>query len=225
VPSPQTRKIDLAQCRIHVVGPNILQNELMAAHLEKETGGQCQCWEDLRELVADSEPEAGEAKTICLVDCMGLDLDRFMVSAENFDRHLQAGRTISLFNVAAGLGIEGRAVAMGLRGVFYPEDPLDRLVKGIAAMFDGELWVSRRVMTDVILKHKVDTYNGRPGPALLTRRETEILELMAIGVTNDDIADKLCISPNTVKTHIYNIFKKIDVPNRLQAALWAAKNL
>jgi DNA-binding CsgD family transcriptional regulator len=49
--------------------------------------------------------------------------------------------------------------------------------------------------------------------------------MIAVGATNDEIADKLFISPHTVKTHLYRIFKKINVPNRVQAALWAAKNL
>ena len=56
-------------------------------------------------------------------------------------------------------------------------------------------------------------------------RQIEILAMVAVGATNDEIADKLCISPHTVKTHLYRIFKKINVPNRVQAALWAAKNL
>ncbi len=60
---------------------------------------------------------------------------------------------------------------------------------------------------------------------ILTSRQTEILALVSVGATNDEIADKLYLSPHTVKTHLYNIFKKINVPNRLQAALWAAKNL
>jgi LuxR family transcriptional regulator of csgAB operon len=59
----------------------------------------------------------------------------------------------------------------------------------------------------------------------LTPREVEILAMVAVGAKNEEIAEKLHISPHTVKTHIYNIFKKIDVPNRLQAALWAASNL
>ena len=60
---------------------------------------------------------------------------------------------------------------------------------------------------------------------ILTPRQVEILALVAVGATNEQIADKLCISPQTVKSHLYNIFKKINVPNRVQAALWAAKNL
>ncbi len=59
----------------------------------------------------------------------------------------------------------------------------------------------------------------------LTRREIEILDLIADGFSNQQIADELFISPHTVKTHLHNIFKKINVKRRLQAALWAAKNL
>jgi DNA-binding CsgD family transcriptional regulator len=59
----------------------------------------------------------------------------------------------------------------------------------------------------------------------ITPREAQILAMVAVGAKNEEIADKLCISPHTVKTHIYNLCKKIGVPNRLQAALWAAKNL
>jgi DNA-binding CsgD family transcriptional regulator len=62
-------------------------------------------------------------------------------------------------------------------------------------------------------------------PHPLTSREQEILRLMAMGGTDDKIAEMLRISPRTVKNHLYHVFKKINVPNRVQASLWAAKNL
>jgi DNA-binding NarL/FixJ family response regulator len=114
---------------------------------------------------------------------------------------------------------------LGVRGFFYEQDSLDVFLKGIRAIFDGELWLPRKIMMKCILNNKsrepLPSEDGIP----LTQRENEILAIVAVGATNEEIADRLCISSHTVKTHLYNIFRKISVPNRLQAALWAAKNL
>ena len=77
----------------------------------------------------------------------------------------------------------------------------------------------------MILEGKDDHEGSRRGSEVLTSRQAEVLALITVGATNDEIAERLCVSPHTVKTHLYNIFKKINVTNRLQAALWAAKNL
>ena len=60
---------------------------------------------------------------------------------------------------------------------------------------------------------------------MLTKREEEILLMVACGHDSRGISDKLSISSHTVKTHIYNIYGKINVNNRLQAVLWAANRL
>jgi DNA-binding NarL/FixJ family response regulator len=132
---------------------------------------------------------------------------------------------VAIFNVDQGQGIEEKAVAGGVKGIFYSQDPLDRFRKGIGAIFKGELWVSREVLTKYVIENRGKDRASGQDDTVLTQREIEILAMISAGAKNEDIADKLCISPNTVKTHIYNIFKKINVPNRLQAALWAAKNL
>ena len=104
--------------------------------------------------------------------------------------------TVAIYNVYAGWGIEEEALHLGIRGFFYKQDPLKLFIKGVNAILGNEVWVSR-----------------------------EILLLVGSGAQNDEIAEKLFISPHTVKTHLYHIFKKINVPNRFQAALWVAKNL
>ncbi|HHV92952.1 MAG TPA: response regulator transcription factor [Firmicutes bacterium] len=58
-------------------------------------------------------------------------------------------------------------------------------------------------------------------PAGLTPREKEVLQLIASGLTNAEIAERLFISPHTVKNHVTNIYKKIKVEDRTQIALWA----
>jgi DNA-binding CsgD family transcriptional regulator len=72
-------------------------------------------------------------------------------------------------------------------------------------------------------KQKEHAVEGRDH--LLTPREMEILQMVTAGYSNARIADQLGISPLTVKSHIYNACKKIKAPGRLQAALWAIKNL
>jgi DNA-binding CsgD family transcriptional regulator len=59
----------------------------------------------------------------------------------------------------------------------------------------------------------------------LSQREIEILTLVAAGHTNLEIAERLEIHRNSVQSHLRDSFKKIGVPNRLQAILWVAKNL
>lgn len=58
----------------------------------------------------------------------------------------------------------------------------------------------------------------------LTRRETHVLRLLAKGHANTQIAVRLQISPHTVKSHVINIFNKLGVSDRIQAAVWAARN-
>ena len=116
-------------------------------------------------------------------------------------------------------------MALGVKGVFYDQDPIERFAKGVSAVFNGELWVSREILTKYVMRNREEESISRQEEALLTTREVEILTMISAGAKNEEIAEKLHISPHTVKTHIYNIFKKINVPNRLQAALWAASHL
>ncbi|MCP4023557.1 MAG: response regulator transcription factor [Desulfobacteraceae bacterium] len=61
-------------------------------------------------------------------------------------------------------------------------------------------------------------------PVPLTKREYEVLSMMARGLTNKEISDELFISPHTVKSHVINIFNKLGVNHRTQAVVWAARN-
>ena len=111
-----------------------------------------------------------------------------------------------------------------MQGFFYKEDPLEKVAKGVKTIFKGELWVSRSIMSRYIKNDNNEKPPLRECVSILTAREAEILAMVASGATNEQISDRLFLSRHTVKTHVYNIFKKIKVTNRLQAALWAAKN-
>ncbi len=132
----------------------------------------------------------------------------------------------AICNVEPEMEIEKFALSNNIQGLFYKDDPPDVINKGISAILNGDYWYSRKTLTKHLLK---------PNPSMnsinhatlcnLTMREREILSLIATGQSNKAIADDLCISPHTAKTHINNIYKKINVNNRFQAALWAIKYL
>jgi len=209
---------------ICVVGPRRFQNELIASFLERETGAQCVPKSSIRQISFTDDRKVGTQRQV-LWDCLGENLETLILEIESHGKRVLARDLVTFFNVQEGLGIEERAVMLGVRGFFYEHDSLDIFLKGIRAIFDGELWLPRKIMTKCILKNKIREPFPNEDRMALTQRENEILTMVAVGATNEEIADRLCISPHTVKTHVYNIFKKINVPNRLQAAFWAAKNL
>ncbi|MCM0081323.1 response regulator transcription factor [Geomonas sp. Red32] len=141
-----------------------------------------------------------------------------------------AKNLVVLVNVPTNRGIETDALCQGVRGFVYERDSSDVLLKMIQAVFAAELWVSRNVMTEFIQRSS-RKFRPEPvlthsqGPAPLTSREMEILNGISSGRSNERIADDLCISLHTVKTHVYHIFKKINVTSRLQAANWSSRYL
>ncbi|WP_404414943.1 LuxR C-terminal-related transcriptional regulator [Vreelandella aquamarina] len=112
-----------------------------------------------------------------------------------------------------------------LKGVFYRKESLDIICKGIIALLDGELWMSRELMARLILFYRKSQSNGFRPACGLTHREMEIISLLSAGASNQQIAEKLFVSEHTVKSHLYNIFRKINVRNRIQALNWIQKNL
>jgi len=122
-------------------------------------------------------------------------------------------------------------VKWGAKGFLGSTVPTKILIDAIRRCCAGEIWASRkftsRMMND--LKEEKQFAGAHISkqeiPGQLTRQEVKVIMLIASGLSNAEIGKKLFISENTVKTHINRIFKKINVKNRLQAALWASKHL
>jgi DNA-binding CsgD family transcriptional regulator len=87
------------------------------------------------------------------------------------------------------------------------------------------VWASRKTLSECLGKTITHVAAERGDGDVLSPREKEVLLFIARGKSDNEIAEELCISPFTVKTHLYRIFRKVSVTNRLQAALWAVKHL
>ncbi|MFC1788410.1 response regulator transcription factor [Thermodesulfobacteriota bacterium] len=208
----------------YIVGPMKVQNELIASYLKRKTGDECFVLQDINHIPTDN-PKNNGRPNLLFWDCQGKNLNGLLAELRPYINNNQSESRIVLFNVPTDLEFQKKFVLKGIHGFFYEHDPLDNFMKGVRAVLDGKLWLSREMMTKCIFEGTDNDKSSKSISEKLTERQIEILALIAVGATNDEIADRLCISPHTVKTHLYKIFKKINVPNRVQAALWAAKNL
>jgi DNA-binding NarL/FixJ family response regulator len=115
---------------------------------------------------------------------------------------------------------ELQALRAGARGCVSRSIDLNTLLKAFDFVGRGELWVSRRVATQAVEKLvQTESANSTTSNGL-TRREWEILALLATGSRNKEIASSLSVSENTVKTHLGTIYRKINVDCRLAATLY-----
>lgn len=115
----------------------------------------------------------------------------------------------------------------GAKGYVPKGVPSATLLQAIKAVYGGGLWIDREIpsweMFQEIVQEQAAARDAAPlldeSIKTLTKREMEILRLVAEGLTNEEIGKKIFISEKTVKTHLTNIFDKLKVNNRFKAAL------
>ncbi|CAM5229169.1 DNA-binding response regulator OS=Stutzerimonas stutzeri OX=316 GN=CXK95_06100 PE=4 SV=1 [Stutzerimonas stutzeri] len=105
----------------------------------------------------------------------------------------------------------------GIRGVFYSHATREHLLKGIGMLLAGGDWLPRLLM-ERLLGQLRRMRRLAESKATLTLREREILTLAGKGLSNAEIAERLCLSPHTIKSHIHNLLRKIGASNRAEAA-------
>jgi DNA-binding NarL/FixJ family response regulator len=108
------------------------------------------------------------------------------------------------------------ALECGARGFALKVGSINQLIQGIRLVARGERYVDPRIR--VLIGAEVD---GKP--LLLTKREREIFDLLAQGSTGEEIAARLTLSPDTVRTHIRNGMEKLHMHTRTGAVVKALK--
>jgi len=111
----------------------------------------------------------------------------------------------------------------GARGVFYRSHSLKSLSKCIQTVHKGQIWASNEDLEHLlnaltnIKPLRIDNHNGMP---LLTRREEEVVRLVADGLKNREIAVKLKVKEHSIRNYIYRIFEKLGVSSRVELILY-----
>ncbi len=196
----------------------LLKNALLTAG-----GFETPIFVDVLELLAKNDI----SDALILIDSHAFTQPEIDTILSQFEQ-CQDSPVVAISNISPGFDIEPYLKWSVLKGAFAKDLSPYLILRGVHSILDGGTWFPREVLERFVVNHRTEVMgeeciNAEEELQLraLTHREIEIVCLIATGACNNSIADSLCLSPHTVKTHIYNIFKKLDVDNRIQAANWA----
>ncbi len=122
-----------------------------------------------------------------------------------------------------------RAVVAGAAGYVLKDASREDLVRAVRITAEGGAIIAPSMLPQLLRQVGQMTGALTPGTDFcspvgkLSERELEVLKLIADGLTNQEIAEKLIVSPTTIKTHVQNILQKLDVSDRTQAAVYAVR--
>jgi DNA-binding NarL/FixJ family response regulator len=125
------------------------------------------------------------------------------------------GASVLIFTAFSERMLLSRGLESGAKGYILKETPHETLLRAIEKVARGEGFVDPALMPAFL--------NGKDGNDMLTAREREILQLLANGMSNSDVAAKLFISQETVKSHVRHILTKLEADTRTHAVAIAMR--
>jgi DNA-binding NarL/FixJ family response regulator len=161
-------------------------------------------------------------------DVVVMDLNMPRLSGVETTRHLteqNPSTRVLVLTVSAEESDVLDAILAGASGYLLKDGPVEEVVAGIRAAATGESLISPRIATMLMAKVRDRQEDGADRPSVsLSNRELEVLGLVAQGKANPEIAEQLFIGQTTVRNHISSILMKLQVDNRVQAAVRAVQD-
>ena len=137
-----------------------------------------------------------------------------------------ATRTIALLkSVPQDLVVD--AFRAGAKGVFCKAEPIEALYKCIRAVHAGQIWANSsqlNLLVEALVTAKPLHVTSATGRRLLAKREEEVVNLVAEGLTNRDIAQKLGISEHTVSNYLFRVYEKLGISSRVELVLYVVRD-
>lgn len=180
--------------------------------------------------MASTRSEALDTLTRETCDLIILDLELGGYSATSFIPELRDAAPNARVLVLTGSrdsAIHQKAAQLGAMGVVLKEDAADLLLKAIEKVYRGEAWLDRVTLGNLLfeMSNQRDSLDPRAKKiSALTDRERQVIALIAEGLKNRQIAERLFISPTTVTHHLSSIYSKLGVSDRLELVIYAFAN-
>jgi DNA-binding NarL/FixJ family response regulator len=195
--------------------------DALASRLDAEPG--------LRAIAATSTEQARRVMRMHAIDGLLLDLDLGGHHGLGFAAEVLRKQP-ELRVIVVTCSSEGRdvidAVRLGIAGWVAKDDPVEHLIEVVHGALRGETWIPPGLLTTVLDSLRAGAGGSTGSAALLatlTRRERQVLGLLADGMGVDSVASQLFLSRNTVRTHIQNVIGKLGVHSAVAAVAIARR--
>ncbi|MFC1879677.1 LuxR C-terminal-related transcriptional regulator [Chloroflexota bacterium] len=211
--------------RILILDYHLLTRESLTMLLDRQPGfqvvGSEGTWAGALALIAETCPD------IILLE---LNLDGEL-DAEIIPQLIEianGGRVIVVTSIEEP-NIHQLAVQMGAMGIIHKIQSASILIKAIEKVHAGEVWIDRSMMASVLSKLSNTSVRDEVDEdalniASLSNREREVITLIGEGLKNKQIAIRLSISETTVRHHLTSVYRKLDLSDRLELAIFAYRN-
>lgn len=209
--------------KVLIVDDHILFREglagLLRSQADMQVVGECGSVQEAIETVQVVQPDV-ILMDFSLPDGTGLDATRAIIN-------LMPEAQIIFLTVHDNDERLIAAMRSGAKGYLLKNLSVNKLLASLRALERGEAAISRTMMARILEEFAQAEANPQPEPSPLiglTSREIEVLQELALGITNQEIANRLYISENTVKNHIHNILEKLKLNNRREAIEFAHRH-
>jgi two-component system NarL family response regulator len=194
--------------RVIIADDHALVREGLIALLEREAEIKV-----VAEVERADDLKAALTKTPCDVLLLDLRMDRWVVN--DID---SLARITKVMVLTASDRLEDLVAAfhMGARAIVRKTSAVDTVVQAIQAVANGMIWLPPGLQKRLFAQSALEE---QP----LTKRESEIVRQVAVGLRNAEVAEKLSITEGTVKIHLNNIFQKLGVRDRVELTLYAIR--
>ena len=211
---------------IIVADANVMASRFVCAELEKHSQFDLVgCAATVGELLELFERRKAKVALISAT-LQGSLLSGLAIFPELRENYPDVRLILMIDHPEAALVVE--AFRAGARGIFTCyESQFDALCKCISCVHNGQVWANAQQMDcliDAVAQVPAVRLVNAKGANLLSKREEEVVRLVAEGLSNHDIAQQLHLSDHTVKNHLFHIFEKLGISNRVELVLYTVSH-
>lgn len=168
------------------------------------------------ELAAELVPDV-ILMDVSMPEMDGLEATRLIMATDTPAR-------IIMLTMHADNEVVAKAIRAGASGFLVKDCSTEEIAEALRTAAKGETVISSGVASRMMEEvRRIDSPDGPPENSLLSKREEEVLQLIADGCATNEVADRLFISAKTVKNHLASIYQKLDARDRTQAILQAMR--